>query len=703
VKIEGYELLGRLGRGAQGSVHRVREVATGAERAVKLLDGSPDGERIARFRREAEALARLGGAGVVAVHGLGVAEGRVYFIMDLVAGGSLEGRMREASLPWREAVRIAARIARTLERVAAAGLVHRDLKPANVLFAESGEPLIADFGCARDLDASTLTESGTLIGTPLYMPPEQLDGKRVDASADVFALGAILHEMLTGSPPFAGRTPIEIWKRMQAGARPAARPASGCPRSLDALLDRALAIEPRERPSAGELAAALEAVEREEGSRGAMVGVAALAVVVAATGLVGLASRSESARAPEPPRSPSRPAGSDAAAAARILAAAEVIRHQLALNDIASVASALRGVAALASDCPADLRAKAVAAGSSKLGTSLADQERHLGERVDDETLDGVFDIWGALRAADPGFVADESVVRRAASIADLQRAMIQDPDQTAPLTRFFVAVVEMSASAHRPIAEGLENRAWRSVAHRLVRLRFDEAKVLAGRLERATGGPSAWSHYTAFELFVETANKRVTSPGPALVELEALLKELESHPVDDIAVLLEEQLNKHGPWLANVAKRLEIANRLVASFPSSRWSHFARARVLAEALEVDAAEVEFETARRLDDDAEQADRHTVLGHSVLALAWEKKGDPARARAILEGPPAPGPKDRDQIIYELVRLEIEAGDHDAALETMRKSEARPGVRAWFAKAQAATRPDEWQKLASEMK
>jgi hypothetical protein len=702
VRIEGYELLDRLGQGAQGSVHRVRDVATGAERAMKLLEGSPDAERIARFRREAEALARVGGAGIVPVHGSGVVDGRIYFIMDLVPGGSLEARLRQARPPWREAVQIAARIARTLERVAAAGLVHRDLKPANVLFGESGEPLLADFGCARDLDANTLTESGTLIGTPLYMPPEQLDGKRVDASADVFALGAILHEMLTGAAPFAGHTPIEIWKRMHTGTRPAARPVSGCPRSLDELLDRALALEPRSRPSAGELAAALEAIEDEESSRAPMVAAGALAVVAIAVGLVALGSRSESLHPPEPPAPPSRSTGSNATAA-RLLAATEAIRRQLARNDIASVASALRGVAVLASDCPADLRAKAVAAGASQLGASLAEREKRLGERVPDEVLDHQFELWTALRAADPRFVADEALVRRAVVIADLERATILDPDQARSLTRFFVAVVEMSASARCAIGEGLENRAWRSVAHRLVGLPVLEARVLSARLEAATGGPSAWSHYTAFELFVESANEKTTSPGPALAEIEKLLEALETHPVDDIAELLESELNKHGAWLAPVAARLEITRRLVAIFPSSRWSHFARARVLAEALEVAAAQEAFETARRLDDDVEHAERHTVLGHSILALAWERKGDPARARAILEGPPAPGPEDKDPIIRELLRLEIEAGDHDAALDTLRKNQGRPGLRAWLERAQVATRPDEWRTLASEMK
>jgi tetratricopeptide (TPR) repeat protein len=261
MNVPGYLVSGELGRGGQGAVYRVRELTTGAERALKVLEGALDPETVVRFRREAEALARLDGRGVVPVHSSGLADGRLYFVMDLMPGGTLRERVRGGRrLPWREAVEIAAKLARTLERAHALGIVHRDLKPANVLFDDAGEPRLADFGCVRDLTAESLTETGTVIGTPSYAAPEQLEGQKVDARADVFSLGAVLHELLTGERPFPGSTPVQIFRAMQGGGRHRASEKAGSPRALDAILDRALELDRARRPSAGELAAALEAV-----------------------------------------------------------------------------------------------------------------------------------------------------------------------------------------------------------------------------------------------------------------------------------------------------------------------------------------------------------------------------------------------------------------------------------------------------------
>src|SRR5579872_1862555 len=135
--------------------------ATGTLRAVKVLDGPASGEAIERFRREAEALARVAGKGVVTVHETGLADGRAWYAMDLLPGGSLRDRLTERGrYPWREAALLVASLARTLERCHAAGIVHRDMKPENVLFDEQGNARIADFGLARDLRAATLTATG---------------------------------------------------------------------------------------------------------------------------------------------------------------------------------------------------------------------------------------------------------------------------------------------------------------------------------------------------------------------------------------------------------------------------------------------------------------------------------------------------------------------------------------------------------------
>jgi len=255
-----YVLLEGLGRGGAGVVYRARHVPTGALRALKILLGPPDHEAFARFRREAETLARLGGEGVVPIHESGTEQGRPFIAMGLMSGGSLAARMKDGRpLGWREAVSIALGIARALERCHAAGIIHRDLKPANVLFDDEGRPRLADFGIVRDLGATRLTETGTLLGTPLYMPPEQLEGRAVDARADLYALGVILHELVTGQPPHRGSSFLELAREKRSGVRPELPEET--PRALLEVLERALAGRVEDRhASATELVRALESV-----------------------------------------------------------------------------------------------------------------------------------------------------------------------------------------------------------------------------------------------------------------------------------------------------------------------------------------------------------------------------------------------------------------------------------------------------------
>jgi hypothetical protein len=242
-----------------GRVFRARHVPTGAPRAVKLLSGSHDPESVLRFRREAEALARVGGVGIVPVHEAGLERGQLYFVMGLVTGGSLRSRLRrEGKLPWREAASLAARIAAALARCHAAGIVHRDVKPDNVLLDEAGEPWLADFGCIRALWATRLTETGTSFGTLAYMAPEQLLGEEVDGRSDVFAVASVLHELVSGTAPYEARTVPEhlLARRTRARTR---LTLHGAPEALDAILDRALAFAPEDRtPAAAALAFELE-------------------------------------------------------------------------------------------------------------------------------------------------------------------------------------------------------------------------------------------------------------------------------------------------------------------------------------------------------------------------------------------------------------------------------------------------------------
>jgi hypothetical protein len=230
-------------------------------RAVKLLDAVSDPEAAERFQREVHALARLGG-GVVPVHDAGSDGGRFWFAMDLMPGGTLTARLAKGgALPWREAAGLALALARTLERAHAQGLVHRDLKPDNVLFDEERRPRIADFGCVRDLSAPRLTATGAMIGTPAYMAPEQLEGGAVDARADIFSLGAVLFEAVTGTRLHEGKQPWEIFEAAKKENRPRASELVAAPPEVDAVIDRALRADPEARyASAADLARDLEAL-----------------------------------------------------------------------------------------------------------------------------------------------------------------------------------------------------------------------------------------------------------------------------------------------------------------------------------------------------------------------------------------------------------------------------------------------------------
>jgi hypothetical protein len=200
-----------LGRGGMGVVYRARHAGLGRDVALKLLAAGAfaTAEQRRRFVSEARLAARVRHPGVVAIHDAGELDGQLYFAMDLVAGDDLAARLRAGPLPPRDAASTITTVARAVQHLHDAGILHRDLKPSNVLLDAAGAPHLADFGLARDATTDDgVTATGTLLGTPEYMAPEQAAGRvrGIDARTDVYGLGAILYALLTGRPPFGGDT-----------------------------------------------------------------------------------------------------------------------------------------------------------------------------------------------------------------------------------------------------------------------------------------------------------------------------------------------------------------------------------------------------------------------------------------------------------------------------------------------------------------
>jgi tetratricopeptide (TPR) repeat protein/tRNA A-37 threonylcarbamoyl transferase component Bud32 len=257
--VPGYEILAELGRGGMGVVYKARQRNLNRVVALKMiLAGSHAGiEATARFLQEAETVARLKHPNIVSVYDFGSHDGKPYFSLEYLEGGSLADRLGGEPQPPAAAAQTLETLARAVHAAHELGIVHRDLKPANVLLAADGTPKIVDFGLAKQGDVG-LTATGDILGTPSYMAPEQATGatKAVGPAADIYALGAILYELLTGRPPFKGAT---VWDTVQmvVDAAPVA-PSQfqpKVPRDLETICLKCLQKEPHRRyPSALALA-----------------------------------------------------------------------------------------------------------------------------------------------------------------------------------------------------------------------------------------------------------------------------------------------------------------------------------------------------------------------------------------------------------------------------------------------------------------
>src|SRR5262252_8581551 len=212
-----YELLEVVGRGGQGVVYRAHQKSLNRTVALKMISvGSWATEaHLKRFRREAEAAASLEHPGIVPIYEVGERDGSCYFSMRFVEGGQLDQVIKQKPMSIREAAELISKVARTIHYAHEHGILHRDIKPGNILLDAKGEPLLTDFGLARLTEIeSTITRTKEVMGTPSYMAPEQATGNNVAVSSttDVYGLGAVLYQLLTGQPPFAGGTTYETIK-----------------------------------------------------------------------------------------------------------------------------------------------------------------------------------------------------------------------------------------------------------------------------------------------------------------------------------------------------------------------------------------------------------------------------------------------------------------------------------------------------------
>ncbi len=251
--VPGYQILGTLGRGGMGVVYLARQMGLNRLVALKMILGNQHAgsELLARFRAEAEAVAKLKHPNIVQIFDIGELDGCPYFSLEYVEGGNLAAKFNATPQVPAQAAELVSIVANAIQAAHESGVIHRDLKPGNILLTTSGQPKVADFGLAKQIEVqSSQTVSGSILGTPSYMAPEQADGRNRDVGprADVYALGAILYEALTGRPPFRGATMLETLEqvRTQEPVSPTSlQPKT--PRDLETICLKCLQKEPAKR------------------------------------------------------------------------------------------------------------------------------------------------------------------------------------------------------------------------------------------------------------------------------------------------------------------------------------------------------------------------------------------------------------------------------------------------------------------------
>src|SRR5918996_3473205 len=251
-----YQITRKLGSGGMANVYLAEDQELGRRVAIKVLDDrhASDNQFVERFRREAKNAAGLSHPNIVSIYDRGEAEGSYYIAMEYVEGRSLKDRIvSHGPLPLSAAIEVTRQILRALGFAHRRGIVHRDIKPHNVLLAQDGpgdgEPRfkVTDFGISRTT-ASQMTEAGSIVGTAQYLSPEQARGAAVDQRSDIYSVGIVLFELLTGRLPFTGDTPLEIaMKHLSEIPKPPSEVRPEVPADLDMVVLRALAKDPADR------------------------------------------------------------------------------------------------------------------------------------------------------------------------------------------------------------------------------------------------------------------------------------------------------------------------------------------------------------------------------------------------------------------------------------------------------------------------
>ena len=261
-RIGRFEVVSQLGSGGMGEVYLAHDPDLARNIAIKVLPPAfaADKERVRRLHREGRAASALKHANVLTIYELGELEGRTFLVTEYVEGRTLKDRLAAGPMPVNEALAIATEVARGLQAAHQQGVVHRDIKPANIMILPDGHIKILDFGLALGSDDRTLTQSGTVMGTPTYMSPEQRKGESVDARTDIWSLGVLIYEMIAGRLPFPqtceSGPPDSL---LRTCPEPVSRLRAGLPGKLDSILSRCLARDRQDRyPEVGELIADLQ-------------------------------------------------------------------------------------------------------------------------------------------------------------------------------------------------------------------------------------------------------------------------------------------------------------------------------------------------------------------------------------------------------------------------------------------------------------